>query len=170
MDLVAVLAVSLLAILFFMFCRNSKVKESHRKQIPTVAGLPLIGNVHQIGPHPSRQFCKWSDEFGKIYQINLAGQRYNTHININVNHCSYFFALNFQNEFNFFIRVIIISDAKLGKDVFSHPASTGKPIFEGITLHEDQHKPILGIVFSEGEIWEVRTDDIVYNEHIFFKL
>lgn len=78
--------------------------------------------------------------------------------------------------------MIIISDAKLGKDVFSHPASSGKPIFEGITLHEDQHKPILGIAFSEGEIWEVRTDKNVYmtnehttssttsNGHIFFKV
>lgn len=37
-------------------------------------GLPLIGCVHQLGKLPFKQFNKWSQEFGDIYNVKLAGK------------------------------------------------------------------------------------------------
>jgi cytochrome P450 len=40
-----------------------------------IAGLPLIGNLHQIPPfHSWLQFKAWGDIFGPIYEISIAGR------------------------------------------------------------------------------------------------
>lgn len=38
---------------------------------PGPQGLPLIGNAHQLGPHPHRQVISWARTYGEIYKIRL---------------------------------------------------------------------------------------------------
>ena len=38
---------------------------------PAPKGLPLLGNAHQLGPHPHRQIIKWARAHGEIYRIRL---------------------------------------------------------------------------------------------------
>lgn len=41
------------------------------------AGIPLFGNLFQIPPHHSwLKFKEWADQYGSIYQLNIAGRKH----------------------------------------------------------------------------------------------
>lgn len=55
--------------------------------------------------------------------------------------------------FDFLGRLIVVSNPKLVKEMFSSdPAFAGKPYFENFDMYEDH--PKLGIIGSDGELWE----------------
>lgn len=70
----------LVTILFIWYWRKvQNDREAERrnglKEIPGPKGLPIIGNLHQIGREMNKQLCKMSKEFGDIFQVHLANKR-----------------------------------------------------------------------------------------------
>ncbi|ODM87100.1 Cytochrome P450 2J5 [Orchesella cincta] len=94
-------------------------------------GLPLIGNVLQLGKFPNDTFTKWSKEYGPIYKVQLG-----SHI------------------------AVIVSDPKLSKEIFTNdPAFAGRPHFDVTNLYEEN--PRLGMFVSEGDLWEIHRNFLI---------
>ncbi|KAI0791963.1 cytochrome P450 [Abortiporus biennis] len=73
--IIAVLALSLWVYAAYRFFDvTRRYVRSKELLFPGPKGLPLIGNVMQIGRFPWYQMTKWSQEFGPVYSLNLGGQ------------------------------------------------------------------------------------------------
>ncbi|ONH68234.1 Phenylacetate 2-hydroxylase [Cyberlindnera fabianii] len=44
------------------------------KNIPSVPGLPFIGNLYQVNNNPARQYMKWRDTYGDVFQMRLGSR------------------------------------------------------------------------------------------------
>ncbi|ODN00933.1 Farnesoate epoxidase [Orchesella cincta] len=114
-------AVIFLGILWWM---KQDTKDGGFKAIPGPIGLPLFGNVLQVGNKMHLKFADWAVKYGDIYQIYLGNRR-----------------------------SIVISDPKMMKEIFTvEPAFSGRAFFEGFEMYPNEP---LGIVSTEGELWEV---------------
>lgn len=71
--LVAAIA-AFLGIWYVLVRKSRPEKFKNLKEIPGPNGLPLIGNIHQMSAVQTHQFCKWSEEYGDLYQLSFAGQ------------------------------------------------------------------------------------------------
>ncbi|CAL8126612.1 unnamed protein product [Orchesella dallaii] len=99
-------------------------KDGDFKVIPGPIGLPMLGNVLQVGNKMHIKFGEWAEKYGDIYQIFLGNRR-----------------------------SIVISDPKMMKEIFTvEPAFAGRAFFEGFEMYPNEP---LGIVSTEGELWEV---------------
>lgn len=56
--------------------RSSRAKERGLKEFPGPKGLPILGNVLDLGSYADKQFNKWSDEYGSMYQVKLGPNTY----------------------------------------------------------------------------------------------
>ncbi|ODM89491.1 Methyl farnesoate epoxidase [Orchesella cincta] len=118
---------------WFIHQRKKKkhCKVDNLKEIPGPKGLPLIGNVLQLGKFPNDTFTKWSKEYGPIYKVRLG-----SHI------------------------AVIVSDPKLSKEIFTNdPAFAGRPHFDITNLYEEN--PRLGMFVSEGDLWEIHRNFLI---------
>jgi cytochrome P450 len=41
------------------------------RKVPGPKGLPLVGNVLQLGTRPQRQYEKWADQYGELFLVKL---------------------------------------------------------------------------------------------------
>ncbi|ODM96570.1 Farnesoate epoxidase [Orchesella cincta] len=112
-------------ILFCLILGLAKIcilPKKHGSLPPGPPPLPIIGNIHQIfGKDVHHKFCKWSKEYGKLYTAKFGNRR-----------------------------VLVISDPKHVKNLFSHPASNGRFIME--MFHVLGRGPY-GVVNTEGNLW-----------------
>lgn len=70
--------VAIATILIFLYFKLKKDKNDFGKNLKTIPGprgLPFFGNALQLGKMPSKQFCKWSEQYGDIYQVQLLNQK-----------------------------------------------------------------------------------------------
>ena len=45
-----------------------------RARLPNIGGprgLPIVGNLHQLGPDPSERLRQWGEKYGGVYQIMM---------------------------------------------------------------------------------------------------
>lgn len=119
--------VATFGLLWFLQKRHSKLRKlqsKNLKEIPGPRAWPFFGNLLQLKDGPSKQIFKWSQEFGKVFRIKLGNRK-----------------------------VIIISDPKLSKEVFSDVQTTGRESLPFLVMY--QSIPKLGLFMSQGERWEV---------------
>ncbi len=58
--------------LLWLYRRHIKKKRLNGlKELPGPRGLPLVGNLHQLGAVPGHAFRKWAEAYGDIYQVKL---------------------------------------------------------------------------------------------------
>lgn len=65
-------AAGLLIALFVYLIINEIVR--YRVRLPTLngpTGLPVIGNLHQLGPDPPERLREWGQKYGGIYQLMM---------------------------------------------------------------------------------------------------
>jgi len=63
--------ISLLLAAFVIHTRYKNKPPSGTKAAPGPAGLPLLGNAHQLSQQPHQQITKWAREYGEVYKIRL---------------------------------------------------------------------------------------------------
>lgn len=50
-------------------------KLGNLKKLPGPKGLPLIGNMLDMGKQPTKQLVEWTKEYGDIYQVKIGTQK-----------------------------------------------------------------------------------------------
>ncbi|XP_035714572.1 methyl farnesoate epoxidase [Folsomia candida] len=90
---------------------------------PGPSGYPLVGNLFQMDKHNHFTFSKWAKEYGPIFKIDLAS-----------------------------MRMIVVSDYKMVKEIFSDSAFSGRMNFKDFDFILDGK--LHGLVNTEGEHWE----------------
>lgn len=71
MDFLTLVFAFIAFFLIFFFYSNKVNGEGEGAPIPRPEGLPLIGNIHQVGENVHEQINKWSEELGDIYKVQL---------------------------------------------------------------------------------------------------
>jgi cytochrome P450 len=56
---------------FIAYNRYKKRPPSGTHRAPGPAGLPILGNAHQLGSQPHQQITAWAREYGELYKIRL---------------------------------------------------------------------------------------------------
>jgi len=65
----------LLILIFVVYFRKRRYRVwKFGRSLPMPRGLPLIGNILQLGSTPWIPMKEWSEEFGPIYALNLGGK------------------------------------------------------------------------------------------------
>ncbi|XP_021967099.1 farnesoate epoxidase [Folsomia candida] len=90
---------------------------------PGPRGLPLLGNIFQIEKFQHVTFTKWAKEYGPLYKVNIAS-----------------------------LNMIVVSDYKMVKEIFSEPAFSGRIDFTNFDFILDGK--LHGIINTQGEHWE----------------
>ncbi|CAL8126614.1 unnamed protein product [Orchesella dallaii] len=107
---------------FLYWYRRSKPKGY--KEIPGPIGLPVFGNVLQLGTKMHLQFGRWADKYGEIFQIHLGNRR-----------------------------TVVVSDPRMVKEIFTNdPAFTGRAIFEGFEAYPNEPLGIASIEGEMWEV------------------
>ncbi|KAI4613117.1 hypothetical protein J4E83_007528 [Alternaria metachromatica] len=57
--------------IFLLYRRYSNRPPTGTKAAPGPAGLPVLGNAHQLGQQPHQQITAWAREYGEVYKIRL---------------------------------------------------------------------------------------------------
>lgn len=65
-----IVLVATILIFYWRLTTRQKIPKGLRP-VPGPAGLPLIGNVHQISKHPHHDYMRWAKEYGEIYKLRL---------------------------------------------------------------------------------------------------
>ncbi|CAL8148701.1 unnamed protein product [Orchesella dallaii] len=86
----------LLALTLYIFYKKRKAKNSAYP--PGPPGLPIIGNLLQLGNVPHKKMMEWSKQYGKIYSMHLGAE-----------HC------------------IVLNDPKIIKELLNDISTTGRP-------------------------------------------
>ncbi|ODN00935.1 Methyl farnesoate epoxidase [Orchesella cincta] len=119
----SVVIAAIAAVVVFWFFQTSKTRQY--KRIPGPTGIPILGNILQLGKQMHVQFNKWSNQYGDIYEVKLGTQR-----------------------------TVIISNPKWIKEIFAtDPIFSGRMRIESFEMYPNESMS-LGIVSSEGEFWE----------------
>ncbi|KAH8732630.1 cytochrome P450 76C3 [Phaeosphaeriaceae sp. PMI808] len=56
---------------FILYSRYMKRPPPGTHRAPGPAGLPVLGNAHQLGPQPHQQITAWAREYGELFKIRL---------------------------------------------------------------------------------------------------
>jgi len=62
---------TLLTVQVYLYLRKARSIPKGLRHVPGSKGLPLIGNSLQFGKHPRKQFQKWAEDHGELFQIQL---------------------------------------------------------------------------------------------------
>ncbi|XP_035712902.1 cytochrome P450 2J5-like [Folsomia candida] len=90
---------------------------------PGPRGLPLIGHILQLDKFQHVTFSKWAKEYGPLCKLNFGS-----------------------------LNMVIVSDYKMLKEMFSYPAFSGRMDFSEFDFIMDGK--VHGIINTEGEHWE----------------
>ena len=66
-----IVLVILFFVVFILYTRYKDKAPSGTKVAPGPAGLPVLGNAHQLGQQPHQQITAWAREYGEVYKIRL---------------------------------------------------------------------------------------------------
>ncbi|KAF7567397.1 CypX, Cytochrome P450 [Pyrenophora tritici-repentis] len=66
-----IILLSLFLATFVLYNRYKNRPPPGKKAAPGPAGLPILGNAHQLGKQPYQQITKWAREYGEVYKIRL---------------------------------------------------------------------------------------------------
>ncbi|CAL8107080.1 unnamed protein product [Orchesella dallaii] len=110
-------------VITILFYFRYKSNRKRKINLPGPWGLPILGNVHQIDSRFYKKFVEWSQKYGPMYRVKLGGDE-----------------------------VVVVSDAKIAKEMYSADIFTGRMTLDGVSLYETE--PHLGLVNSFGEPWE----------------
>ncbi|ODM88574.1 Cytochrome P450 2J6 [Orchesella cincta] len=86
------------ALTIYIIYTKSKWKNVVHQYPPGPPGLPVLGNILQLGSTPQKKMMEWARKYGKIYSINI-GMEY----------------------------CVVVNDHKLIKELLSDISSTGRP-------------------------------------------
>lgn len=45
------------------------------KNLPEIPGIPILGNLHQLGEQHARVAQKWSEKYGPVFQVRMGNRR-----------------------------------------------------------------------------------------------
>lgn len=45
------------------------------KNLPEVPGIPILGNLHQLGQHHAKVAQQWSKKYGPVFQVRMGNRR-----------------------------------------------------------------------------------------------
>ncbi|CAE7001400.1 hypothetical protein P3342_001417 [Pyrenophora teres f. teres] len=62
---------SLLLATFVLYTRYKNRPPPGKQTAPGPAGLPILGNAHQLDQQPHQQITRWAREYGEVYKIRL---------------------------------------------------------------------------------------------------
>lgn len=66
-----IVLVLLFFVVFIVYARYNNKPPPGTKVAPGPAGLPVLGNAHQLGQQPHQQITAWAREYGEVYKIRL---------------------------------------------------------------------------------------------------
>lgn len=100
-----------------------KIQILYFNKIAGPTGLPIFGSVFSLltSTFPHVKFCEWANIYGNIFTVNI-----------------------------FHKKVVIVSCPKLLREIFEHPASSGKYDMEPILILSDGP---YGITSTQGKNW-----------------
>ena len=68
------LTIALITIIYFIIRYLNRTDIPKIKGIPEVPGLPLFGNLLQLGYHHAIVAGKWAKEFGPVFQVRMGNK------------------------------------------------------------------------------------------------
>ncbi|CAL8123378.1 unnamed protein product [Orchesella dallaii] len=118
----------ILIFLVLIFYRIFRKNDSSR--LPAgPRSLPLLGNMLDMKRMGHLKLSEWADQYGPLFTVKIGIKP-----------------------------ALVVSDAKLMKELFGHSASTGK--FKTITVLELTKGPY-GILNTEGELWHEQRQFLI---------
>ena len=67
----SLILVGVLLTTFAIYTRYKNRPPPGTRPAPGPAGIPLLGNAHQMGQQPYHQITAWAQEYGEVYKIRL---------------------------------------------------------------------------------------------------
>ncbi|MCJ1243649.1 hypothetical protein MMC30_000846 [Trapelia coarctata] len=69
------IAVAVIAVLFFAIRYLNRTDVPKIKGIPEIPGVPLFGNLLQLGEEHAKNAAKWVKQYGPVFQVRLGNRR-----------------------------------------------------------------------------------------------
>lgn len=71
--------ITLIAGLFFIFRLLDRTSTSKIKRLPEIPGVPIFGNLLQLGNEHARRAGEWVKEYGPVFQVRLGNRVRQSH-------------------------------------------------------------------------------------------
>lgn len=69
-----VTAIALISIVFFVLRYLNRTDTPKIKNLPEIPGVPLFGNLLQLGSHHAKVAREWAKEHGPVFQTRLGNR------------------------------------------------------------------------------------------------
>lgn len=74
-----VVVIALISFVFFVVRYINRTDTPKIKNLPEIPGIPLFGNLLQLGSHHAKVAQRWAKEYGPVFQTRLGNRvRYGT--------------------------------------------------------------------------------------------
>lgn len=68
------IGIALIAVLFFVIRYLNRTDAPKIKNLPEVPGVPMFGNLLQLGDEHSKKAGSWVKKFGPVFQVRLGNR------------------------------------------------------------------------------------------------
>jgi phenylacetate 2-hydroxylase len=71
---VQVIALAVISVVYFVIRYLNRTDVPKIKNLPEIPGVPIFGNLLQLGSHHAKVAQKWAKQYGPVFQVRMGNR------------------------------------------------------------------------------------------------
>ena len=71
---IQVIALAVISVVYFVIRYLNRTNVPKIKDLPEIPGVPIFGNLLQLGNHHAKVAQKWAKQYGPVFQVRMGNR------------------------------------------------------------------------------------------------